>query len=78
MYGDQFGEFVCGYWGLKGQHTVNCHLVSLGCISELNKMVAKPLPKIMASQQTMPGQNGDLTGQRLHWPVMLTLGVDRS
>ena len=18
MYGDQFGEFVCGYWGLKG------------------------------------------------------------
>ena len=19
MYGDQIGEFVCGYWGLKGQ-----------------------------------------------------------
>ena len=19
MYRDQFGEFVCGYWGLKGQ-----------------------------------------------------------
>ena len=19
MYGDQFGEFVCGYWGLKGK-----------------------------------------------------------
>ena len=18
MYGDQFGEFVCGYWGVKG------------------------------------------------------------
>ena len=18
MYGDQFGKFVCGYWGLKG------------------------------------------------------------
>ena len=18
MYGDQFGEFVCGYWGIKG------------------------------------------------------------
>ena len=18
IYGDQFGEFVCGYWGLKG------------------------------------------------------------
>ena len=18
MYGDQYGEFVCGYWGLKG------------------------------------------------------------
>ena len=18
MYGDQFGEFVCGYWGFKG------------------------------------------------------------
>ena len=21
MYGDQFGEFVCGYWGLKGYTT---------------------------------------------------------
>ena len=19
MYGDKFGEFECGYWGLKGQ-----------------------------------------------------------
>ena len=19
MYGDQFGKFVCGYWGLKGK-----------------------------------------------------------
>ena len=19
MYGDQLGEFVCGYWGLKGE-----------------------------------------------------------
>ena len=42
MYGDQFGEFVCGHWGLKGQHTVYCHLMSLGCISEVNKIVAKP------------------------------------
>ena len=22
MYGDQFGEFVCGYWGLKGLRQV--------------------------------------------------------
>ena len=22
MYGDQFGEFVCGYWGLKGYKSV--------------------------------------------------------
>ena len=21
MYGDQFGEFVCGYWGLKGEYS---------------------------------------------------------
>ena len=21
MYGDQFGEFVCGYWGLRGQYS---------------------------------------------------------
>ena len=20
MYGDQFGEFVCGYWSLKGKN----------------------------------------------------------
>ena len=25
MYGDQFGEFVCGYWGLKG-YVIFCHL----------------------------------------------------
>ena len=23
MYGDQFGEFVCGYWGLKGYRGVS-------------------------------------------------------
>lgn len=34
------------------------------------KIVAKPLPKVMAGQQTMPGQNGDLTDQKLHWPVL--------
>ena len=22
MYSDQFGEFVCGYWGLKGQYII--------------------------------------------------------
>ena len=22
MYGDQFGEFVCGYWGLKGYRDI--------------------------------------------------------
>ena len=22
MYGDQFGEFVCGYWGLKGSQNL--------------------------------------------------------
>ena len=26
MYGDQYGEFVCGYWGLKGYPVV---LISL-------------------------------------------------
>ena len=29
MYGDQFGEFVCGYWDLKGEQKfiicVLCH-----------------------------------------------------
>ena len=23
MYRDQFGEFVCGYWGLKGKYEKN-------------------------------------------------------
>ena len=23
MYGDQLGEFVCGYWGLKGNAMLN-------------------------------------------------------
>ena len=22
MYGDQFGEFLCGYWGLKGYRDI--------------------------------------------------------
>ena len=25
MYGDQFGEFVCGYWDLKGQAEDRLH-----------------------------------------------------
>ena len=24
MYGDQFGEFVCGYWGFKVETVVRC------------------------------------------------------
>ena len=24
MYGDQYGEFVCGYWGLKGEDRLYC------------------------------------------------------
>ena len=26
MYGDQFGEFVCGYWDLKGFKNTICQL----------------------------------------------------
>ena len=26
MYGDQFGEFVCGYWGLKGYQKCQNHI----------------------------------------------------
>jgi len=40
MYGDQFGEFVCGYWGLRAapeiyQNSVseNCHKLSETCKS---------------------------------------------
>ena len=31
MYGDQFGEFVCVYWGLKGQTGVHTILDSFPC-----------------------------------------------
>ena len=24
MYRDRSGEFVCGYWGLKGKHGLTC------------------------------------------------------
>ena len=27
MYGDQFGEFVCGYWGLTGLKYLNSYLM---------------------------------------------------
>ena len=30
MYGDQFGEFVCGYWSLKGK---NVHMTVYICIN---------------------------------------------
>ena len=29
MYGDQFGEFVCGYWGLKGKNVNYVYTLSL-------------------------------------------------
>ena len=29
MYGDQFGEFVCAYWDLKGFNTVRQHKIDL-------------------------------------------------
>ena len=43
MYGDQFGEFVCGYWGLKGLNAgflpVPPTLLSLN-LSELSILIA--------------------------------------
>ena len=43
MYGDQFGEFVCGYWGLKGLNAgflpVPPMLLSLN-LSELSILIA--------------------------------------
>ena len=40
MYGDQFGEFVCGYWGLKGLHTM-LHFImhTQTCFATLNQLV---------------------------------------
>ena len=36
MYGDQFGEFVCGYWGLKGYpHTYSYTLIFIHSLTEL-------------------------------------------
>ena len=29
MYGDQFGEFVCGYWDLKGQREIVWHFIGV-------------------------------------------------
>ena len=31
IYGDQFGEFVCGYWGLKGQPEIKFDLQHVYC-----------------------------------------------
>ena len=32
MYGDQFGEFVCGYWSLKGK---NVHMTVYNYLHQL-------------------------------------------
>ena len=31
MYGDQFGEFVCGYWGLKSLQGLTVQYLETQC-----------------------------------------------
>ena len=38
MYGDQFGEFACGYWGLNG-HLLVCQMVSCSVILLLSVLL---------------------------------------
>ena len=43
MYGDQFGEFVCGYWCLKGYGRLDCIVITktycYGHLSEITSYV---------------------------------------
>ena len=40
MYGDQFGEFVCGYWGLKSQGVLG-GLINRGAYKKKKKSSSK-------------------------------------
>ena len=40
MYGDQIGEFVCGYWGLKGYSKFKRNLTFLTCQWEGAKLLS--------------------------------------
>ena len=43
MYRDHFGEFVCGYWGLKGYGRLDCIVITktycYGQLSEITSYV---------------------------------------
>ena len=41
MYRDQFGEFVCGYWGLKGLKPQYQHPYSPHCSSYISYVTAR-------------------------------------
>ena len=47
MYGDQFGEFVCGYWGLKGK--VCPHSCYNQCVLYLNFIIKRTVDKRSSS-----------------------------
>ena len=38
MYRDQFGEFVFGYWGLKG-YLNYCQCLNVMCLSRVNDVI---------------------------------------
>ena len=60
MYGDQFGEFVCGYWGLKGN--VCPHPCYNQCVLYLN-FIIKP---------TVDKRSGSLLWPECHGPLEVT------
>ena len=57
MYGDQFGEFVCGYWGLKGK--VCPHSCYNQCVLYLN-FIIKPTVDKRSSSLLWPECHGPL------------------
>ena len=47
MYGDHFGEFVCGYWALKGK--VGPHSCYNQCVLYLNFIIKPTVDKRSSS-----------------------------
>ena len=43
MYGDQYGEFICGYWGLKGWWTTSS---SLGIVERTDARTRVKIPAL--------------------------------
>ena len=60
MWGDQFGEFVCGYWGLKVKYSCNWNTIAIRRNCHWHIYLRSPPDPVMVITEYVP--YGDLLG----------------